>query len=47
MLPYMEKKDFADVIKSLERKEIILNYLDWHNVITSILRRQRQEAQTE
>lgn len=41
------KRDFAGVIKDLEINEIILDYLDQHNVITSILIRQRQEAQSE
>lgn len=41
------KRDFTDAIKSLKSKEIILNYLDWHNVITSILIRQSKRLKVK
>ena len=41
------KRDLAGVRKDLESNEIILDYLNQHNGITSILVRQRQEAQSE
>ena len=36
---------FADVMKDLEIKEIILDFLDWLSVITSVLKRQKKEAE--
>lgn len=36
--PYVEMS-FADVIEDLDTKEIILDFLDWLNIITSILKR--------
>ena len=39
------KMGFADVMKDLEIKEIILDFLDWLSVITSVLKRQKKEAE--
>ena len=48
MLPYMAKRDFADVIElRIVRCEIIQDYLGGPNLITSIFLRGRQEGQGE